>query len=111
MYVLRDVELLMRQKKKKSREVSKQVIALAEELGRIAGKMEGTAEGWLHRASASEQLTRVRDSASRLLKTAARAASSGRKSAAKGAAKRRTRAKTGKARRKSARQRRKPRSS
>ena len=44
-----------------------QAVALAEQLGRIAGAIEGTAEGLLNRQRIAEQLTRVRDSASRML--------------------------------------------
>ncbi len=44
-----------------------QAVALAEQLGRIAGTIEGTAEGLLNRQRIAEQLTRVRDSASRML--------------------------------------------
>ena len=44
-----------------------QAVALAEQLGRIAGTIEGTAEGLLNRQRIADQLTRVRDSASRML--------------------------------------------
>jgi len=44
-------------------ELNSQAMALAEQLGRIAGTIEGTAEQYLNRASVTEQLTRVRDQA------------------------------------------------
>jgi hypothetical protein len=44
-----------------------QVAALAEQLGRIAGTLEGTAESWLTRQSLTDQLTRVRDRAAEML--------------------------------------------
>ena len=47
--------------------LSEQAIKLAEQLGRIAGAIEGTAEGWLERQQLAEQLTRVRDGAATML--------------------------------------------
>jgi hypothetical protein len=55
-----------------------QAVALAEQLGRIAGTIEGTAEQWLNRPAIAEQLTRVRDSASLLLESLASSAAKGR---------------------------------
>jgi hypothetical protein len=55
-----------------------QAVALAEQLGRIAGTIEGTAEQWLNRPAIAEQLTRVRDSASQLLESLAGSAAKGR---------------------------------
>lgn len=55
-----------------------QAVALAEQLGRIAGTIEGTAEQWLNRPAIAEQLTRVRDSASLLLDSLASSAAKGR---------------------------------
>jgi hypothetical protein len=55
-----------------------QAVALAEQLGRIAGTIEGTAEQWLNRPAIAEQLTRVRDSASLLLESLAGSAAKGR---------------------------------
>jgi hypothetical protein len=55
-----------------------QAVALAEQLGRIAGTIEGTAEQWLNRQSIAEQLTRVRDSASQLIESLAGSAAKGR---------------------------------
>jgi hypothetical protein len=50
-------------------ELSEQAIALAEQLGRIAGTIEGTAEAWLNRQSLADQLTRVRDGAAEMLES------------------------------------------
>lgn len=44
-----------------------QAMALAEQLGRIAGTMEGTAESWLKQRKLTDQLTRVRDAAAEML--------------------------------------------
>jgi hypothetical protein len=59
-----------------------QAVALAEQLGRIAGTVEGTAEQWLNRQSIAEQLTRVRDSATQLLDSLAGSAARGREAVA-----------------------------
>jgi hypothetical protein len=53
-------------------EISSQAVALAEQLGRIAGTIEGTAEKWMDRASLTDQLTAVRDRAAQLLESLAR---------------------------------------
>ena len=45
-----------------------QAIRLAEQLGQMAGTVEGTAEAWLNRQRLADQLTRVRDSATEMLK-------------------------------------------
>jgi uncharacterized protein YukE len=55
-----------------------QAVALAEQLGRIAGTIEGTAEQWMNRPAIAEQLTRVRDSASMLLESLTSSAAKGR---------------------------------
>ena len=60
-------------------ELNSQALALAEQLGRIAGALEGTAEVWLNRASVTDQLTKVRDGATQLLNSLAGAAASGRR--------------------------------
>ena len=57
-----------------------QAIALAEQLGRIAGTVEGTAEQWLNRQKLTEQLTRVRDGATQLIESLANGAVRGRRS-------------------------------
>jgi hypothetical protein len=61
--------------------LSEQAIALAEELGRIAGTIEGTAESWLNRQSLAEQLTRVRDGAAEMLESLTAGAERGRAAA------------------------------
>jgi hypothetical protein len=61
-----------------ARELNSQAIALAEQLGRMAGTLEGTAEAWLNRTSLTDQLTKVRDGAAQLLNTLSGAASIGR---------------------------------
>lgn len=52
---------------KKATDLGEQASALAEQLGRIAGTIEGTAESWLNREKLAEQLTRVRDGATQML--------------------------------------------
>ena len=61
--------------------LGQQAIALAEQLGRIAGTIEGTAEAWLHRRTLTDQLTRVRDSAAEMLESLASGAGQSRKAA------------------------------
>lgn len=53
----------------KASDLSEQAMALAEQLGRIAGTVEGTAEAWLNNPALAEQLTRVRDGAADMLKS------------------------------------------
>jgi hypothetical protein len=48
-------------------DLGEQAIALAEQLGRIAGTIEGTAESWMNQQALTEQLTRMRDSATQML--------------------------------------------
>jgi hypothetical protein len=62
-----------------TRELNSQALALAEQLGRMAGTLEGTAETWLNRASLTDQLSKVRDGAAQLLSTLADGASTARK--------------------------------
>ena len=52
---------------KNATDLGEQAIALAEQLGRIAGTIEGTAESWMNRQTLTDQLTRVRDSATQML--------------------------------------------
>jgi hypothetical protein len=52
---------------KNTTDLGEQAIALAEQLGRIAGTIEGTAESLMDRQSLTDQLTRVRDSAAQML--------------------------------------------
>lgn len=62
-------------------ELGEQAIALAEQLGRIAGTIEGTAEAWLNRQSLTDQLTRVRDGAAEMLESLTSGAEKGRSAA------------------------------
>ena len=55
------------QQQKAASNLSEQAIALAEQLGRIAGTIEGTAESWLNQRELTDQLTRVRDGAAQML--------------------------------------------
>jgi len=52
---------------KNETDLGEQAIALAEQLGRIAGTLEGTAESLMNRQTLTDQLTRVRDSATQML--------------------------------------------
>jgi hypothetical protein len=54
---------------KKTSDLSEQAMALAEQLGRAAGTIQGTAETWLNRQTLTEELTRVRDAAVEMLET------------------------------------------
>ena len=47
--------------------LEQQVIAYAEQLGRVVGTVQAKAEGWLDRDALNEQMTRVRDGATALL--------------------------------------------
>jgi hypothetical protein len=62
-----------------TRELNSQALALAEQLGRIAGTLEGSAEAWLNRASLTDQLTKIRDGATQLLNSLAAGAANGRR--------------------------------
>jgi len=62
-------------------DLSEQAIALAEQLGRIAGTIEGTAEAWINRQSLADQLTRVRDGAAEMLESLTSGAERGRSAA------------------------------
>jgi hypothetical protein len=64
-------------------EISSQAVALAEQLGRIAGTIEGKAEKWMDRASLTDQLTAVRDRAAQLLESLAGGAARGPETAGK----------------------------
>ncbi len=55
------------QEQKNASDLGEQAIALAEQLGRIAGTIEGTAESWMNRQKLADQLTRVRDGATQML--------------------------------------------
>jgi len=54
---------------KNASDLGQQAIELAEQLGRLAGTIEGTAEAWLNRQTLTDQLTRVRDGAAKMLDT------------------------------------------
>jgi hypothetical protein len=60
-------------------EFGRQAMLLAEQLGRIAGTIEGTAEAWMSRQSVTEQLTRIRDAASEMLESLMNGAAQGRR--------------------------------
>ena len=53
----------------RSSDLSEQAMALAEQLGKIAGTVEGTAEAWLKNPGLADQLARVRDGAADMLKS------------------------------------------
>jgi len=67
------------QAQKNASDLGEQAIALAEELGRIAGTIGGTAESWLNRQQLADQLTRVRDSATQMLQGLSAGVAKGRK--------------------------------
>src|SRR5688572_19834090 len=69
------------QEERNASELGEQAMALAEQLGRIAGTIEGTAESWMNQRKLADQLTRVRDSATRMLEGLSSAAAKGRKGA------------------------------
>ena len=69
------------QEQRNASDLGEQAIALAEQLGRIAGTIEGTAESWMNQRKLADQLTRVRDSATRMLEGLSGAAAKGRKGA------------------------------
>jgi len=64
---------------KSASDLSEQAIALAEQLGRIAGTIEGTAETWMNRQKLADQLTRVRDGATQMLEDLTAGVTKGRK--------------------------------
>ena len=66
---------------KNASDLGAQAIALAEQLGRIAGTIEGTAEAWLNRQTLTDQLTRVRDGAAEMLESLTSGAEKGRTAA------------------------------
>jgi hypothetical protein len=47
--------------------VEQKVVALAEQMGRLIGTVQGKAEGWLDPKQISDQITRIRDGATELL--------------------------------------------
>ena len=71
------------QEQKSAAILSEQAVALAEQLGRIAGTVEGTAETWMNRQKLTDQLTRVRDSAAEMLEGLTAGVAKGRQAAAR----------------------------
>jgi hypothetical protein len=69
---------MARRQQKSASDLGTQAIELAEQLGRIAGTVEGTAEAWLNRPSLTRQLQRVRDGATRILESLSEASGVGR---------------------------------
>jgi hypothetical protein len=69
------------QDQKSASDLGEQAIALAEQLGRMAGTIEGTTESWLNRQQLADQLTRVRDGATQMLEGLTAGAERGRKAA------------------------------
>ena len=85
------------QDQKSASDLGEQAIALAEQLGRIAGTIEGTAESLLNRQQLADQLTRVRDGATQMLEGLQAGAERGRRAATTAVRKvRRAKAKTAK---------------
>jgi hypothetical protein len=81
-----DIAQMATPEEKNASDLGEQAIALAEQLGRIAGTVQGTAESWLNDPNLAAQLTRVRDGATQMLKELQTAAAKARKaSTAKGA--------------------------
>ena len=75
------------QEQKNASDLGDQAIKLAEELGRVAGTIGGTAESWMGRQKLTEQLTQLRDTATQMLEGMTASAERGRKamtSAARG---------------------------
>jgi hypothetical protein len=68
------------QQEKNAADFGEQAIALAEQLGRIAGTIEGTAESWIDRQKLAAQLARVRDSATQMLEGLTTGVAQGRRS-------------------------------
>jgi hypothetical protein len=59
-------------------ELSSQALALAEQIGRIAGTLEGTAESLVNRASLTDQLNQIREGATKMLNSLTGGAADGR---------------------------------
>ena len=75
------------QDEKNTSDLSEQAVALAEQLGRIAGTIEGTAGTWMNRQKVADQLTRVRDQATQMLEGLAGSVAKGRKASKAASAK------------------------
>jgi hypothetical protein len=63
----------------KPSDLSEQAMVLAEQLGRLAGTVEGTAEAWLKNPGLADQLARVRDGAAELLKSLTKGKTTGKR--------------------------------
>lgn len=63
--------------------VEERVVAFAEQLGSLAGRVRARAEGWLDHKALSKEIGRIRDSASDLLDEMTRRVALERKTAAK----------------------------
>src|SRR5688572_22981417 len=74
------------QEQKNASVLGEQAVALAEQLGRLAGTIEGTAESWLSQQQLADQLTRVRDGATQMLEGLKAGAERGRKAVTRGGA-------------------------
>lgn len=70
---------MAKSKGKNGADLSEQANALAEQLGRIAGTIEGTAESWMNQQQLTDQLTRVRDGATQMLEGLSSGIAKGRK--------------------------------
>ena len=68
-------------------DIEKQVLAFAEQLGRIAGTVQAKAEGWIDREAVNKQIATARDAAADLLDQLADAANASRKSTVEAARK------------------------
>jgi hypothetical protein len=67
------------QEQKTASDLGDQAIKLAEELGRIAGTIGGSAESWMGRQKLTDQLTQLRDTATQMLEGLTATAERGRK--------------------------------
>jgi hypothetical protein len=83
------------QEQKNASDLGDQAIKLAEELGRMAGTIGGTAESWMGRQKLTDQLTQLRDTATQMLEGLTATAEQGREAIA-AAARGRGRKKTAK---------------
>lgn len=63
--------------------LSKQAMALAEELGRITGTLEGTAKAWVNSPTLAARLARVRDGAAEMLDKLRKGTRRGRRTASR----------------------------
>jgi hypothetical protein len=79
----KEIRVMATEDSKAASDLGAQAIELAEQLGRMAGTIEGTAEAWLDRQRLADQLTRVRDSATKMLESLRAAARKGRASQSK----------------------------